>query len=76
MESETPKLYTDAGEARALRKMVIMIVQSALCARDTLLLRDTADRQASLTPEERDALRVVADLLDGASDPSLTSDAQ
>ncbi len=44
------------------------IVESALAARDSNLLRKIAVERKGLTEEQRNALKLVADLLDRATD--------
>ena len=43
-------------------------IEAALAARDTALLRKIAAERTGLTDQQRDALRLVADLLDRAAD--------
>jgi len=43
-------------------------IEAALAARDTSLLRKIAAERKGLTDQQRDALKLVADLLDRAAD--------
>lgn len=44
------------------------IIEAALVSRDTALLRKIADERKGLSDQQRNALRLVADLLDRATD--------